>query len=123
MGRVPVVVTLDLLDREALERILTEPKNAITRQYKKLLEMDGVSLEFTPEAIGEIAVRSQERKTGARGLRSIMEKIMQNVMYEIPSDDNIGKCLITKEVVDGTGEPELTYRTDLVEAAEDPTSA
>ncbi|MGN0267992.1 MAG: ATP-dependent Clp protease ATP-binding subunit ClpX [Lachnospiraceae bacterium] len=123
VGRVPVVVTLDLLDREALERILTEPKNAITRQYKKLLEMDGVSLEFTPEAIGEIAVRSQERKTGARGLRSIMEKIMQNVMYEIPSDDNIGKCLITKEVVDGTGEPELTYRTDLVEAAEDPTSA
>ena len=122
VGRVPVLVTLDLLDKEALRRILTEPKNAITKQYKKLFEMDGVALEFDDEAIDAIAVRSQERKTGARGLRAIMEKVMQNVMYEIPSDDNIGRCRITKNVVEGNGEPELTYRTDEVKGS-DSTSA
>ena len=123
VGRVPVVVTLDLLDKEALEKILTEPRNAITKQYKKLFEMDGVALEFDKEAIGAIAVRSQERKTGARGLRAIMEKVMQDVMYEIPSDDNIGRCRITKEVVEGTGEPVLTYRTDEVLTDSESTSA
>ena len=117
------MVTLDLLDREALKKILTEPKNAITKQYKKLFEMDGVALEFDPDAIEEIAVRSQERKTGARGLRAIMEKVMQDVMYEIPSDDNIGRCRITREVVEGKGEPELTYRTDQVNMASGSTSA
>lgn len=115
VGRVPVVVTLDLLDREALIRILTEPRNAITKQYKKLFELDGVELTFDDDAIIEIADRSLERKTGARGLRAIMEKVMQDVMYEIPSNDNIGKCRITKEVVDGTGEPVITYRTLAVE--------
>lgn len=114
IGRVPVVVTLDLLNEEALEKILTEPRNAITKQYRKLFEMDGVALEFDPEAIKAIAVHSQEQKTGARGLRAIMEKIMQDVMYEIPSNENIGRCRITKEVVEGTGEPVLTYRTDEV---------
>ncbi|MDD7390081.1 MAG: ATP-dependent Clp protease ATP-binding subunit ClpX [Lachnospiraceae bacterium] len=123
VGRVPVVVTLDLLDKEALKKILTEPKNAITKQYKKLFEMDGVALEFAPDAIDEIAVRSQERKTGARGLRAIMEKVMQDVMYEIPSDDNIGKCRITREVVEGKGEPQLTYRTDEVDTSSGSTSA
>ena len=85
--------------------------------------MDGVALEFDKEAIGAIAVRSQERKTGARGLRAIMEKVMQDVMYEIPSDDNIGRCRITKEVVEGTGEPVLTYRTDEVRTDSESTSA
>ena len=85
--------------------------------------MDGVALEFAPDAIDEIAVRSQERKTGARGLRAIMEKVMQDVMYEIPSDDNIGKCRITREVVEGKGEPQLTYRTDEVDTSSSSTSA
>jgi ATP-dependent Clp protease ATP-binding subunit ClpX len=114
IGRVPVTVSLDLLDKEALMRILTEPKNAIVKQYQKLLELDGVALEFDEEALESIAERSQERGTGARGLRAIMENIMMDVMYEIPSDDNIGKCRITKDVVEGEGDPILTYRTDEV---------
>lgn len=114
VGRVPVTVALDLLDKEALIQILTEPKNAIVKQYKKLLDLDGVVLDFDDDALEAIAERSQERKTGARGLRAIMESIMMDVMYEIPSDDNIGRCRITKEVVEGTGEPVLTYRTDEV---------
>ncbi|KIR02940.1 ATP-dependent Clp protease ATP-binding subunit ClpX [Lachnospiraceae bacterium TWA4] len=114
IGRVPVTVSLDLLDKEALIKILTEPKNAIVKQYQKLLELDGVSLNFEDEALEAIATRSQERNTGARGLRSIMEKIMINVMYEVPSDDSIGKCTITKDVVEGTGEPILEYRVDEV---------
>lgn len=114
VGRVPVVVTLDLLNLEALERILTEPKNALTKQYIRLLEMDDVALEFTPEAIHKIAEQAQERKTGARGLRGIMEKLMQDIMFEVPSDDTIGKCLITEGVVTGEEEPVLTYRTDEV---------
>lgn len=116
IGRLPVLVTLDLLDKEALKKILTEPKNALTKQYKKLLELDDVDLEFTPEAIEAIAEKSLERKTGARGLRGVMETIMKDVMYEIPSDDTIGRCRITKAVVDGEGEPELTYRSDEVSA-------
>ena len=114
VGRVPVTVALDLLDKEALIQILTKPKNAIVKQYKKLLDLDGVVLDFDEDALEAIAERSQERKTGARGLRAIMESIMMDVMYEIPSDDNIGRCRITKEVVEGTGEPVLTYRTDEV---------
>ena len=114
VGRVPVVVSLDLLDEDALIRILTEPKNAIIKQYQKLFELDGVKLEFDEEAVRAIAKKSFERKTGARGLRSIMERAMTDVMYEIPSDDNIGTCKITKEVVEGTGEPELSYRSLIV---------
>ena len=114
VGRVPVVVTLDLLDEDALIRILTEPKNAIIKQYQKLFEYDGVKLEFTPEAVRLIARKSFERKTGARGLRSIMENTMTDIMYEIPSDENIGTCKITAEVVEGTGKPELSYRSLIV---------
>ena len=114
VGRVPMMVSLDLLDEEALVRILTEPKNAITKQYKKLFELDGVDLEFTEEAIRAIAKKSFERQTGARGLRSIMEKSMMDLMFTIPSDDTIGKCQVTKEVIDGTGEPVLTKRQDEV---------
>lgn len=107
VGRVPVTVSLDLLDEPALVRILTEPKNAIVKQYRKLFELDGVELEFTPEAIEAIAKKSYERKTGARGLRSIMEATMMDTMYQLPSNDRVRKCIITKEAVEGTGEPEL----------------
>lgn len=109
VGRVPVSVGLDLLDEEALVRILTEPKNAIVKQYKKLFDLDGVELEFEEDAIREIAKRSVERKTGARGLRAIMEEIMMDTMYEIPSDSRISKCIITKETAEGTGQPILEY--------------
>ncbi len=114
IGRVPVTVSLDLLDEEALVRILTEPKNALTKQYQKLFEMDGVKLEFTPEALTAIAHLALERKTGARGLRSIVESVTQDLMYEIPSDSTIGICKITKDVVEKKGEPELVYRDTAV---------
>ena len=105
IGRVPVVVSLDELDREALIRILKEPKNAIIRQYQKLFEMDGVKLSFDSDAVEEIADLTMKRKTGARGLRAIMERAMRDVMFEIPSNDRIRTCRITKEVIDGEGEP------------------
>ncbi len=110
VGRVPVTVTLDMLDEDALVRILTEPKNALVKQYKKLFELDEVELEVTDEAARVIAKQTLERKTGARGLRAIMEKIMMDVMYEIPSEENIEKCIITKEVAEGTEKPQLIYR-------------
>ena len=109
IGRVPIVVTLDGLDEKALIRILKEPKNSLTRQYHKLFELDGVDLEFKDEALELVARKSLERKTGARGLRSIMEKSLMDLMYRTPSDDTIRKCVFTKEVVEGTGEPEITY--------------
>lgn len=112
VGRVPVSVGLDILDEEALVRILTEPKNAIVKQYKKLFELDGVELAFEDEAIREIARRSYERKTGARGLRAIMESVMMESMYRIPSDESIVKCLITKDSVDGKASPDLIYSED-----------
>lgn len=114
IGRVPVTVSLELLTKEALVRILSEPKNALSKQYQKLFEMDDVKLEFDPEALEEIASLAVERKTGARGLRSIIESVMMDIMYEIPSDSNIGICRITKDVVEGAGEPELVYRDTAV---------
>ena len=103
VGRVPITVSLDGMDEEALKRILTEPRSALVKQYKKLFAMDDVELVFEPDAIGAIAKKAMEQKTGARGLRTILEKIMMDVMYQIPSDDTIEKCIITKEVVlDGT---------------------
>ena len=110
IGRVPMVESLELLDKDSLIRILTEPKNAIVKQYKRLFDLDGVELEFSPEALEAIAGQAVERKIGARGLRAIMEKIMTDIMYEIPSDETIGRCLITKDVVEGKAEPQLTYR-------------
>ncbi len=107
IGRVPVVVSLEALDEKALIRILREPKNALTKQYHKLFEMDGVELDFHEEALELVARKSLERKTGARGLRAIMENSLMDLMYTIPSDSTIRKCTITKEVVEGTGEPEL----------------
>ncbi|MCD7745767.1 MAG: ATP-dependent Clp protease ATP-binding subunit ClpX [Lachnospiraceae bacterium] len=112
MGRVPVVVSLDELDRDTLIRILTEPKNAIIKQYQGLFGLDDVELSFTPEAIEAIADRTIKRKTGARGLRAIMENTMMDIMFRIPSDTTIATCQITKETVEGTGEPVLTYRTN-----------
>lgn len=108
VGRVPINVSLQGLDREAMVRILKEPKSALIKQYQKLFEFDEVDLEFEEDAIEAIADKAFERKTGARGLRSIMESVMMDVMYEIPSDDTIGKCVITKESVEGGSEP-LTF--------------
>lgn len=105
VGRVPINVSLEGLDEEALVRILTEPKSAIIKQYQKLFEYDDVELTFEQEAIETIAKLALERKTGARGLRSILEKAMMDIMYTIPSDDTIKSCLITKDVVLGVGEP------------------
>ncbi len=110
VGRVPVLVSLEPLDEEALVKILTEPKNAIIKQYQKLFDMDHVELSFTEEAVREIARLSAERKTGARGLRSILEKAITNLMYELPSQEDVGKCLVTADVIRGTGAPELTIR-------------
>ena len=112
IGRVPVVVSLDELDKDALIRILTEPKNAIVKQYQGLFGLDDVELSFTPEAIEAIAEKTIRRKTGARGLRAIMESAMMDLMYQIPSDESIATCLVTKEVIEGTDEPVLTYREE-----------
>ena len=114
VGRVPICVSLEGLDEDALVKVLTEPKNAITKQYKKLFEIDGVELEFEDDAIREIAHRAYEKKTGARGLRSILEGIMNNLMFEIPSDDSITKCVITKGAVTGEGAPLIVRNNENV---------
>ena len=116
VGRVPINVSLEGLDKEAMVRILKEPKNALIKQYKKLFKMDNVDLEFEEDAIEEIAVKAMERKTGARGLRSILENIMMDVMYNIPSDSSITKCTITKDCVLGKSEPLVEYKVKLKEA-------
>ncbi len=108
VGRLPVVVSLDALDREALIRILQEPKNAILKQYQELLALDGVDLTFDQDAVEAIADKTLEQKTGARGLRSIIESAMRELMYQLPSIDAVSKCRITREVIEGTGEPVLT---------------
>ena len=108
VGRLPVTVSVDLLDKDALIRILTEPKSAIVKQYQKLLELDGVKLEFDKDALLEIAETTLKRKTGARGLRAIMENIMMDTMFTVPSDKTIKECRITKEAVLGVEEPKYT---------------
>ncbi len=125
IGRVPVVVTLDSLDEEALIRILREPKNSLVRQFAKLFEMDGVKLTFEEDALEAIAHMAIERRTGARGLRAIVEKTMNEIMFEIPSDSTITECLITEAAVKGEGEPEIirtpkSKRRELPEAQEKP---
>ncbi len=107
IGRLPIVATLKELDKEALKKILVEPKNALVKQYKKLFEIDGVELEFKEEAIEAIVDKAIELKTGARGLRSIIEGIMTNIMFEIPSNPKIEKCIITKETVQDAKDPEV----------------
>lgn len=118
VGRVPINVSLQGLDREALVRILKEPKSALIKQYQKLFEFDEVDLEFEEDAIEAIADKAFERKTGARGLRSIMEDVMMDVMYEIPSDETIGRCVITKESVEGSGKPVVIPRDIPVKIAQ-----
>ena len=107
IGRLPVLVTLEELSKEALVEIITEPKNALIKQYNKLFSMDGVELEVRDDAVEAIAEKALERKTGARGLRGIMEKIMNNIMYELPSRDDVSKCIITRETVEAEKDPEL----------------
>ena len=108
VGRVPVVVTLDQLDENTLVNILTKPKNSIVKQYEKMLDLDGVKLEFTEDALKAVAHLATVRNTGARGLRAIMEKTMLNIMYEIPSDETIDKCLVTEDTVLNGSDPEVT---------------
>jgi len=110
VGRVPINVTLEGLDKEALIRILKEPKNALVKQYQKLFDIDDVKLTFEDDAIERIAEMAYERKTGARGLRSIMEKTMMDVMYQIPSDDSISECVITDASVAGTSQPLIVHK-------------
>jgi ATP-dependent Clp protease ATP-binding subunit ClpX len=112
VGRVPVTVSLDSLDKAALMRILREPKNSLIKQYTKLFELDGVELYFKDDAVEAIADKSLEQKTGARGLRSIMERTLENLMYEIPSDEDIVACTITREAVEATGEPEIERKSE-----------
>ena len=109
VGRVPIVVTLNSLDETALMKILVEPKNSLVKQYKKLFELDGVQLDFKEDALEAIAKKSLERKTGARGLRAIMEDTMMDLMYEIPSDNTTKECVITKDAVEKKEEPEIIH--------------
>ena len=110
IGRVPMIVTLDSLDRDALIRILTEPKNALIKQYQRLLKMDDVELEFTEDSLIAIADRALERNTGARGLRAILEKTMNDIMYEVPSNPKIAKVIVTKECITEGKEPDIVQR-------------
>lgn len=112
IGRVPVNVSLNPLDREALVRILKEPKSALVKQYQKLFELDGVELKFKDEALEAIAEKAMERKTGARGLRAIMEDVIMELMYQVPSDEEVSKCVITRETVESGEEPEIERSVD-----------
>jgi len=109
VGRLPVIATLDELDEAALVKILDEPKNALTRQYARLFEMEGVGLEFRADALTAIARKALERKTGARGLRSILENVLLDTMYEIPSKNGISKVVIDESVIENGGNPLLLY--------------
>ena len=111
IGRLPILFSLHALDRGMLVRILKEPKNAILRQYEKLLSMDGVQLEFDEDALDTIADMALERKTGARGLRAVIETFMLDIMYEIPKDDNIGAVRITRAYIEKRGGPVISLRT------------
>jgi ATP-dependent Clp protease ATP-binding subunit ClpX len=112
IGRVPVVATLDELDESALVQILTEPKNALVKQYQKLFEMEQVKLKFTEGALNQIAQEALNRKSGARGLRAILEEVMLDVMYELPSRENVKECIISEEAVQNKAEPMLVYESE-----------
>ncbi|WKD50847.1 ATP-dependent Clp protease ATP-binding subunit ClpX [Microbulbifer spongiae] len=112
VGRLPVTATLEELDREALVQILTEPRNALTKQYAKLFEMENVELDFRPDALDAVATKAMERKTGARGLRSIMESVLLETMYDIPSADNVAKVVIDEPVIRGESAPLLVYESE-----------
>ena len=110
VGRVPVQVALEGLDKDALVRILTEPKNALVKQYRKLFAYDGVDLSFEEDAIESVAQKAHDQKTGARGLRTILEKAMMDVMFTIPSDETVTQCIVTKDSVEGNGQPKVVRR-------------
>ena len=110
IGRLPVIVTLDELSEDALVRIITEPKNALLKQYQKLFRLDNVELAIEPEAIRAVAKKALERKTGARGLRSILEGVMTDIMYEIPSRSDVAKCIITQQTIEEDTQPELILK-------------
>ena len=117
LGRMPIICTMDKLDNDMLKSILTQPKNAILKQYKKLLELDEVELLFDDSAIEAIAQKAMERKTGARALRAILEDFMLDIMYEIPKDDNIGRVTITGEYINGKGAPIIEMRSTPVNSS------
>ncbi len=119
VGRLPVLATLEELDEDALVRILTEPKNAIAKQFTKLFEMEGVELEFRPDALTRVAHRAMERKTGARGLRSIIEQALLDIMYDLPSMENVSKVIVDEGVITGDSEPMLLYEGSEKQAASD----
>ena len=110
LGRLPIIFTLQGLDEDMLVKILKEPRNAILKQYEKLLEMDEVKLEFEENALRAIAKKALEKDTGARALRAILEEYMLDIMYEIPKDDSIGEVIITKEYIEHTGGPKILLR-------------
>ena len=112
VGRMPVVATLEELDEEALIQILLEPKNALTKQYRKLFEMEGVELEFREDALRAVATRAMERKTGARGLRTILENVLLDTMYDLPSSENAKKVVVDEAVVSGENQPYVIYESD-----------
>jgi ATP-dependent Clp protease ATP-binding subunit ClpX len=111
IGRLPVVATLEELDEAALIQILTEPKNAITKQFKKLFEMEGVDLEFRTDALAAVAKKALERKTGARGLRTILEGLLLDTMFELPSLENVSKVVVDETVINNKADPYLIYET------------
>ena len=118
VGRLPVIATLEELDLKALVQILTEPKNALTKQYSKLFEMEGVEVDFRKDALEAVASKAMERKTGARGLRSIMESVLLDTMYKIPSEDGVTKVVVDESVIRGESEPLLVYESPEVEVSE-----
>ena len=109
VGRLPVVATLEELDTDALVRILTEPKNSLTRQYAKLFEMEGVAVDFREDALRAVAQKAMERKTGARGLRSILEAVLLDTMYDLPSSGSVSEVVLDESVIEGDKEPMLLY--------------
>ena len=112
IGRVPAIATLEELDKQALLAILTEPKNALVKQYQALLSYDGVELVFADDAMDAIVEKAMARKTGARGLRAILESSMLDVMFDIPSVTNVAQCIISRDVIEGSEKPELLLRSD-----------
>jgi ATP-dependent Clp protease ATP-binding subunit ClpX len=112
VGRLPVVATLDELDEPALISILTEPKNALTKQYKRLFDMEGAELEFREDALRAVATRAMQRRTGARGLRTILENVLLETMYELPSMRNVAKVVVDETVIEGATKPYIVYKSD-----------
>ena len=113
VGRLPVVATLEELDEEALIKILTEPKNAITKQFKRLFDMEGVELEFRADALSAIAQKALSRKTGARGLRTILEQVLLETMFDLPSLEHVSKVVVDEAVIKGQAEPYLIYQGNM----------